>query len=355
LDKTIVTGWTAKKNLEIFRELLPDMSIMHSKIRIEARSKLPKDFSFEVSNTGRAPLQYVLDAITAVWTDLEWIHLPVKKIQESMERVFAFVVSRHVPAMFESFNIRDGRRLENESRDFVAMTLMNFGYTSVRSNRLFCKTYTWNGRGPRPLNWFIYYSWVHYFDSNDDDDEREFVAPELIPPIRQVSEPIRMGLTTCEWYDRLNDTNADEEEICFDLFGNYTVCLSMDNMDAGFFNRFLHRTRQGRLMPVDEGGYGTDGDDGYIPNDPNYGYRGGYNGLLDTILQTVRFFPHRHGLGQSYTARFLRGEVAAHGERPVDVAASIIEQMHGSNDRAERYQDLEKNNDLDITPSPTMG
>ena len=314
LDKKIVSGRTAKKNLEIFRELLPDMSIMYSKIRIEARAKIPKDFSFEVSNTGRAPLQYVVDAITAVWTDMEWIHLPIEKIQESMERVFAFVVSRHVPAMFESFNIDNGRRLKNEARDFVAMTLMNFGYTSVRSNRLFCKTYNWNGRGPRPLNWFIYYSWVYYFDSNDDDDERQFVANELIPPICQVSDQIRMGLTTCEWYDRFSDANEDEEEICFDLFGNYTVYLSMDNMDAGFFNRFLHRTRQGRLMPVDEGGYGTDGDDGHIPNDPNYGYRGGYNDLLDRKLQTVRFFPQRHGLGLSHTARFLRGEVASRGE-----------------------------------------
>lgn len=141
LDQSIISGKTAKKTLNMFRDILPEMSSMKTKVRIEVRAKLPKDETFMLSRSGRSTLQYVVDAITGVWMDMEWIHLPVVKIQESMERVFAFVTSRHVPAMFESFNVQNGKKLGNEARDFVAMTLVNLGYTSVRSNRLFCYTY----------------------------------------------------------------------------------------------------------------------------------------------------------------------------------------------------------------------
>ena len=75
LDRSIVSGRTAKKYLDMFKEISPEMLNMRTKVRFEVRVQITAHETFEISRSGRSPLQDAVDAIIEVWKCSEWIHL----------------------------------------------------------------------------------------------------------------------------------------------------------------------------------------------------------------------------------------------------------------------------------------
>lgn len=338
LDRSIVSGWTAKKYLDMFKEISPEMLNMRTKVRFEVRVRITAHETFEISSSGRSPLQDAVDAIIEVWKCSEWIHLSSRRIQQSMERVFNYVKSPDIPPMFRCFNIRESKRLQDPARNFAAITLMNFGYTSKRSNRMFCKTYDWDGNSPRPINWYLYNVWVHYFNTHNRNAPLR-KGPTLISPTRDRSEEMRCCFISSEWYQLIS--NEVEDSIYIDLGGNYSIELNIDNMDPGL-DGFMDRARQGIPMPVSEGGYARDCGDDNIPNDPNWGHRSGYDEQIDEITDRVKFFKRTNG---KYYALYRTegGGAAAFGRRPVDVARRIIERMEITDPQADRFREWREN------------
>ena len=118
--------------------------------------------------------QYVWNAILAMWEGLEWIHLPVTHIQQSMERVIQFVTSTQVPKMIRCFNVRDTKQLDKDAKNFAAMTFASMGYMSRRSNYAFAHTYDRQPDRPETLpytiDWFVYSVWCHHFGTKDSHE-----------------------------------------------------------------------------------------------------------------------------------------------------------------------------------------
>lgn len=208
LDRGCKNGKTAKHYLEKFKLVHDNLTNYSWNVRFEVRARLPSKFSFDVPNA----FQFVLNAAIEVWSNSEWIHLPVPHIQRSMERVFDFVKSDHVPPQLQCFDIRDGTKLSQQRKDFAAMTFVNLGYASVRSNELFMETF-WNDRKEirtLPLEWYMYYVWLNQFKLRDPDGktyswflEDEYISTPLIFAVHKRGERKLNGLFWPEWYQKL--------------------------------------------------------------------------------------------------------------------------------------------------------
>ena len=263
LDKQCRTGRTARNYMKIFKEILPLLSDMNPMTRFEIKARLPEGAYVDFHPELEQDFQYVWDAIIAMWQELEWIHLPVEHIQWSMERVIEFAISSQVPKRFRCFNVRDNKKLDEDAKNFAAMTFSSLGYVSKRSNAAFIHTYDRQPNPPHPvpypIDWFVYCAWCHHFATKDpngkdlrlylDDEYMKLYRMErLISPIRQEGENIMMRLTLCEWLER-----AEEEEnfyYDFRLFGGYTFSLTggsyalFGNMKDGH-RLFIKETRAG--------------------------------------------------------------------------------------------------------------
>jgi len=156
----------------------------------------------------------IWDALRAMWEGLEWIHLPVLHIQQSMEQVIEFVISTQVPKRFRCFNADHGKKLDEDAKNFAAITFSSLGYVSKRSNAAFIHTYDRQPDPshpvPFPIDWFVYCAWCHHFPTKDPngkdirlylDDEylKLYRKKTLISPICHEGANTMMHLTLCEW------------------------------------------------------------------------------------------------------------------------------------------------------------
>ena len=90
--------------------------------RFEIKARLPQGTYVDNHPELEHDFQYVWDAIIAMWEGLEWIHLPVEHVQQSMERVIEFARSTQVPKRFRCFNVDVNRKLNEDAKSFAAMT-----------------------------------------------------------------------------------------------------------------------------------------------------------------------------------------------------------------------------------------
>lgn len=344
LDKVCKNGFQAKSYLEKFKEVQEDLTSNSCNVRFEVRASLPLYFSFDSPNA----FQFVLNAALEVWTNSEWIHLPVPHIQRSMIRVFEFVTSKHVPPQFRCFDIRNHTKLGKQAKDFLTMTFVNLGFASARSNEIFMETFDphWKEGQPLPLEWYMYYVWLHQFELWDPEGESwslflddEYISSPMISALHKRGERKMNGLFWPEWYERTRNGN---DLIEFHLFHqSQPLVLSTNNMDSSFGNveEFLERTRAGMAMSREEGGYGDDGSDD-IPNDPHGpGYHGSYDGIIGQILGSVRMDRRKDG---QYVARFKSGGNAAVAISKLAVAQRIVSRMdpnEQTNDNVDAYVD----------------
>ena len=229
----------------MFKEVLTPLSVMKPMVRFKMTARLPavvfvdspgSDIStitldsmstispgtcFEegmivdesmAGNSQKSVFQKTLDAVIDVWRNSQWIHLPVPHVVRSMERVIDFATSRHVPPNFRCFDVSYQKQLGNDARNFLAMILVNVGYSSIQSNKMFRHTYERDPGCPHPLDWIAYYIWVHHFESKDPNSNlgsnryhlyvsdqylSMYMEDKLISPIRQDGQSIRMGITFC--------------------------------------------------------------------------------------------------------------------------------------------------------------
>ncbi len=79
--------------MNIFTDILPLLSDLKTMTRFEIKARLPEGIFVDHQPELEHDFQYVWDAIIAMWEGLEWIHLPVVHIQQSMERVIEFARS----------------------------------------------------------------------------------------------------------------------------------------------------------------------------------------------------------------------------------------------------------------------
>jgi hypothetical protein len=129
-----------------------------------------------------------------------------------------FTTSTKVPKRFRCFNVDHGKKLDEDAKNFAAITYSCFGYSLKRSNGLFMKTYDRDPDSPHPvpypIDWFVYCAWCHHFETKDPngkdirlylDDEylKLYRKGRLISPICQEGENITMHLTLCELLLRL--------------------------------------------------------------------------------------------------------------------------------------------------------
>ncbi len=77
--------------MKIFMDILPLLSDLKTMTRFEIKARLPEGAYVDYHPEPGEDFQYVWNAILAMWEGLEWIHLPVMHIQQSMERVIQFV------------------------------------------------------------------------------------------------------------------------------------------------------------------------------------------------------------------------------------------------------------------------
>jgi len=299
-------GKKAKSYLSMFEDMIPSMLIMKPEVRFEVRARLPMTVTNDSSELD--VFQQLLDTIIAVWKEAEWIHLPIPHVTRSMQRVIDFATSSYVPSKSRCFDIRASEKLSKEARDFAAIVFQNLGCASKRSNALFAETYSTPEGLPRPLDWFVYYVWVHHFESKDPNanigqgryslylsDEYLCMrnSTQLIPPTRLLGENMMIGLTLPEWHDNII-TSDKIVHFDYELFGNYAIDLDSDHSTALFgledspWKVFIQRTRNKVPLSLEEGGYVDDNEED-IPNDPaGPGYRGGYEQQLRVIIQKLK-------------------------------------------------------------------
>jgi hypothetical protein len=79
------TGRKARYYLKIFTKILPSLSDLKTMTRFEIKARLPEGTYVDNHPELEHDFQYIWDAILAMWEGLEWIHLPVTHIQQSME------------------------------------------------------------------------------------------------------------------------------------------------------------------------------------------------------------------------------------------------------------------------------
>ncbi len=221
---------------------------------------------------------------------------------------------------------------------------------------MFAETYSTPEGLTRPLDWFVYYVWVHHFEAKDpnanigqgryslylsDEYLRMRNSTQLIPPTRLLGENMMIGLTLLEWHDNVI---TSDEFVHFDyqLFGNYAIDLDSDHSTALFGHEdlpwkvFIERTQNKVTLSLEEGGYVDDNEED-IPNDPNGpGYRGGYKQQLDVIIKNVKMARQRNG---QLVARFRNGGKAAVGNSQEIVAEKIIEYMKAKNHNSDKYKE----------------
>ena len=357
LERNCTNGKKAKSYLSMFENMIPSLLKMQPEVRFEVRARLPMTVTNDSSESD--VFQQLLNTIIAVWKEAEWIHLPIPHVTRSMRRVIDFATSSYVPSKSRCFDIRDKEKLTKEAREFAAMVFQNFGYGSKRSNAMFAQTYSRQEELPRPLDWLVYYVWVHHFESKDPNENigqgryslylsDEFLrmrdSTQLIQPTRTIGENMRIGLTFPEWHDYIL---MSDEFVHFDyqLFGNYAIDLDSKNSTALFGHEnlpwrvFIGRTRDKVPLSLEEGGYVDDNEED-IPNDPDGpGYRGGYEQQLDEIIKKVKMTRQRDG---QFVARFRTGGKAAMGETHEIVAEKIIEYMKANNLNSDKYREWKK-------------
>jgi hypothetical protein len=302
--------------------------------RFEIKARLPEGTYVDHHPDLEHDFQYVWDAIIAMWEQLEWIHLPVVHIQRSMERVIEFARSSQVPKRFRCFNVDHKKKLEEDAKNFAAMTFLNLGYVSKRSNAAFIHTYDREPDPPYPvpfpIDWFVYCAWCHHFATKDlngkdlhlylDDEYMKLYRRErLVSPICQEGANTTMHLTLCEWWER-----AEEEEnfyYDFHLFGGYTFSLTggsyalFGNMKDGH-KLFIKETRAGNPLSPEDGGY----PDELNPYDPNP--HGTDEDEIEEIIRTKLIKRDRLG---TWWARFIPKGKAASGGSKRAVARRILQ------------------------------
>ena len=334
LDKLCTTGRKARYYLKIFTDILPLLSDLKTMTRFEIKARLPQGTYVDNHPELEHDFQYVWDAIFAMWEGLEWIHLPVEHIQRSMERVIEFARSTQVPKRFRCFNVDHRKKLDEDAKNFAAMTFSSLGYVSKRSNAAFIHTYDREPNPPHPvpypIDWFVYCAWCHHFETKDpngkdfrlylDDEYMKLYRRErLISPIRQEGENIMMRLTLCEWLER-----AEEEEnfyYDFRLFGGYTFSLTggsyalFGNMKDGH-KLFIKETCAGNPLSPEDGGY----PDEVNPYDPNP--HGTDEDEIEEIIRTKLMKRDRLG---TWWARFIQKGKAASGASKRAVARRILQ------------------------------
>jgi hypothetical protein len=347
LDKLCTTGRKARYYLNIFMDIIPLLSDLKTMTRFEIKARLPQGTYVDNHPELEHDFQYVWDAIIAMWEGLEWIHLPVEHIQRSMERVIEFARSTQVPKRFRCFNVDHGKKLDEDAKNFAAMTFSSLGYVSKRSNAAFIHTYDREPNPPHPvpypIDWFVYCAWCHHFASKDPngkdlrlylDDEylKLYRKGRLISPIRQEGENIMMRLTLCEWLERAED--EDNFYYDFRLFGGYTFSLSggsyalFENMKDGR-RLFIKETHAGNPLSPEDGGY-PDEVNQYDPNS-----HGTDEDEIEEIIRTKSIKRDRLG---TWRAKFRLGGKAAGGASKRAVARRIL-QLASPPVEDERYVD----------------
>jgi hypothetical protein len=316
--------------------------------RFEIKARLPEGTYVDNHPELEHDFQYVWDAILAMWEGLEWIHLPVTHIQQSMERVIQFVTSTQVPKMIRCFNVDHGKKLDEHSKNFAAMTYASFGYVSRRSNFAFAHTYDRQPDRhetlPYTIDWFVYSVWCHHFGTKDPhenvyrllcDDQylKLYHNRILISPIRQQGIHVRMRLTLCEWRERTEEENDFYYEFC--LFGGYIVRLTRHSY-ALFGNKqnghiiFIKQTRAGIPLSPEDGGY-PDEVNQYDPNP-----HGTDEDEIEDIILTKLITRDRSG---NWRAKFTSGGRAAGGKSVKAVAKRIL-QLANDDDRYVDWREL---------------
>ncbi len=338
------TGWKAKSYLKIFTNILPLLSDATTMTRFEIKARLPEGTYVDNHPELEHDFQYVWDAILAMWEGLEWIHLPVRHIQQSMERVIQFVTSSQVPKMIRCFNVDHRKKLDEHAKNFAAITFSSFGYVSRRSNFAFAHTYDrqpdHHETLPYTIDWFVYSVWCHQFGTNDPhenvyrllcDDQylKLYHNRILISPIRQQQIHVRMSLTLCEWHERAEEENDFYYE--FRLFGGYIVRLTRHSY-ALFGNKqnghiiFIKQTRAGIPLSPEDGGYPDE------VNQYDLHPHGTDKDEIEEIIRTKLITRDRSG---NWRANFKSGGRAAGGKSVKAVARRIL---HLANDD-DRYVD----------------
>jgi len=334
--------------LKIFIKILPLLSDLNTMTRFEIKARLPEGTYVDNHPELEHDFQYVWDAILAMWEGLEWIHLPVTHIQQSMERVIQFVTSTQVPKMIRCFNVDHGKKLDEHSKNFAAMTYASFGYVSRRSNFAFAHTYDRQPDRhetlPYTIDWFVYSVWCHHFGTNDlHENVYRFLCGDqylklyhnriLISPIRQQGIHVRMRLTLCEWRERTEEENDFYYEFC--LFGGYIVRLTRHSY-ALFGNKqnghiiFIKQTRAGIPLSPEDGGY-PDEVNQYDPNP-----HGTDEDEIEEIILTKLITRDRSG---NWRAKFTSGGRAAGGKSVKAVAKRIL-QLANDDDRYVDWREL---------------
>jgi len=342
------TGRKARYYLKIFIKILPLLSDLNTMTRFEIKARLPEGTYVDNHPELEHDFQYVWDAILAMWEGLEWIHLPVTHIQQSMERVIQFVTSTQVPKMIRCFNVDHGKKLDEHSKNFAAMTYASFGYVSRRSNFAFAHTYDRQPDRhetlPYTIDWFVYSVWCHHFGTKDPhenvyrllcDDQylKLYHNRILISPIRQQGIHVRMRLTLCEWRERTEEENDFYYEFC--LFGGYIVRLTRHSY-ALFGNKqnghiiFIKQTRAGIPLSPEDGGY-PDEVNQYDPNP-----HGTDEDEIEEIILTKLITRDRSG---NWRAKFTSGGRAAGGKSVKAVAKRIL-QLANDDDRYVDWREL---------------
>ena len=342
------TGRKAKYYLKIFTDILPLLSDLKTMTRFEIKARLPEGTYVDNHPELEHDFQYVWDAILAMWEGLEWIHLPVTHIQQSMERVIQFVTSNQVPKMIRCFNVVHRKKLDEDAKNFAAMTFLSLGYVSRRSNYAFAHTYDRQPDRhetlPYTIDWFVYSVWCHHFGTKaphenvyrflcDDQYLKLYHNRILISPIRQQRTNVRMRLTLCEWRERAEEENDFYYE--FRLFGGYIVRLTRHSF-ALFGNKqnghifFIKQTRAGMPLSIEDGGYLNE----VNPYDPNP--HGTDEDDIDEIIRTKLIARDR---SVKWWAYFKSGARAAGGKSVKAVAKRIL-QLANDDDRYVDWREL---------------
>ena len=316
--------------------------------RFEIKARLPEGTYIDNHPELEHDFQYIWDAILAMWEGLEWIHLPVTHIQQSMERVIQFVTSNQVPKMIRCFNVYHGKNLDEDAKNFAAMTFSSLGYVSRRSNYAFAHTYDrqpdHHETLPYTIDWFVYSVWCHHFGTKDlHENVYRFLCGDqylklyhnriLISPIRQQRTNVRMRLTLCEWRERAEEENDFYYE--FRLFGGYIVRLTRHSY-ALFGNKptghiiFIKQTRAGMPLSTEDNGYLHE----VSPYDPNP--HGTDEDDIDEIVRTKLITRDRSG---NWRAKFSSGGRAAGGKSIKAVARRIL-QLANDDDRYVDWREL---------------
>jgi hypothetical protein len=333
LDKLCKSGRTAKYYLDLFKEILPLLSNMNTMTRFEVKARLPEGTYVDHIPDIKFDFQNEINTIIAAWRGIEWIHLPITHIQRSMERVIDFATSTQVPKRFRCFNVDNGMKLDQDSKNFASVTFMNEGYVSMRSNSVFMDTYNRlpdpTHHVPYPIDWFVHGAWCHHFAAKEPDvnnielytnDEYLKLFPEdrLISPIRREGENTMMRLTHSEWYERAcEDENFHHD---FRLFGGYTLSLTRDSY-ALFGNStephviFINETRKGNPLMTEEGGY---------PNEVNPYDSSSQGTDEDEIQEIIDTKWIRLNTRGRWFASFVTKGVAASGFNKKEVAKRIL-------------------------------